>query len=408
MRVLVVHNAYQQAGGEDAVVRAETALLRAHGDVVASYARSNDELRRTAAPKAAIDALWSTGARADVDAICRSFQPDVIHVHNTFFVISPAIYWTAARRRIPVVQTLHNFRLICAQGTFLRDGAPCEDCLGKLPWRPVLRRCYRGSASESALMAGVLAGHALLGTWRDKVTRYVALSEFARERFIAAGLPAERIRVKPNFVEGGPRQLPRVRHGGLFVGRLTTDKGVGVLLEALRQCGPAEVRVAGTGPLQSLVAQQLGEAYMGFATADQVAVRMREAAFLVLPSIGHEQMPVTVLEAFAHGLPVIASRRGALAGMVRDGATGLLVEPESASDLAQKMRWALDHPDRMEDMGRAARAEYERLYTAPTNYDILRDIYEDAISAVQGGTPVAQGSVDPRFVDRCVGVGRGD
>jgi glycosyltransferase involved in cell wall biosynthesis len=408
MRVLVVHNAYQQAGGEDAVVRAETALLRARGDIVQSYARSNDELLAGSGLKAGMAALWSKGAAADVDAICRSFRPDVIHVHNTFFVISPAIYWSAARFKVPVVQTLHNFRLMCAQGTFLRNGAICEDCVGKLPWRPVLRRCYRASASQSALMAGVLGGHSLIGTWRNKVTRYIALSAFARERFIAAGLPEERIRIKPNFVEGGPRPRHEGRRGGLFVGRLTTDKGVEVLLDALRVCGPAEMLVLGAGPLQSLVAGQLGAAYGGFASGEQVGAHMRDAAFLVVPSVGHEQMPVTVLEAFANGLPVIASRRGALADMVRDGVTGLLTDPDSASDLAQKIRWASDHPERMEEMGRAARAEYERLYTAPTNYKILREIYEDAISAAQGGNPVAQRGADTRFLDRCIGMGRGD
>lgn len=408
MRVLVVHNAYQQAGGEDAVVRAETALLRAHGQDLRCYTRSNEELRRTATPKAGLDALWSRSAAAEIDALCRGFRPDLIHVHNTFFVISPTVYWSAARHGIPVVQTLHNFRLACAQGTFLRQGAPCEDCLGKLPWRPVLRRCYRDSAAQSALMAGVLASHALLGTWRSKITRYIALSAFARERFIEAGLPPERIRIKPNFVDDPAPATQGPRRGGLFVGRLSQEKGVATLLEALRLAAPAELRVLGAGPLQALVAGRLGAAYGGFAAPADVAAHMRAAAFLVIPSVGHEQMPMTVLEAFANGLPVLASRRGALADIVRDGVTGLLTDPDSPSDLAQKIRWALNHPDRMEDMGRAARADYERRYTAPINYKILMDIYEDAISAAQGGKPAAQRGNDPRYLDRCLGVGRGD
>lgn len=408
MKVLVVHNAYQQAGGEDAVVRAETALLRAHGQEVRCYTRSNEELRGAAGPRAGLDALWSRSAAAEVEAICDGFLPDLVHVHNTFFVISPAIYWSAARRGIPVVQTLHNFRLACAQGTFLRQGAPCEDCLGKLPWRPVLRRCYRDSAAQSALMAGVLAGHALLGTWRSKITRYIALSAFSRQRFIAAGLPPERIRIKPNFVDEAAPAPSGARRGGLFVGRLSQEKGVENLLEALRLGGIDGIRVLGAGPLQALVAERLGAAFTGFAAPGEVAAQMRAAAFLVVPSVGHEQMPMTVLEAFANGLPVIASRRGALADMVRDGVTGLLTDPDSATDLAEKIRWALTHPDRMEDMGRAARADYERHYTAPINYKILMDIYEDAISAAQGGKPLAQRGSDPRYLDRCLGVGRGD
>ncbi len=404
MKILVVHNAYRQKGGEDAVVRAEAALLRDHGHMVRSYGRGNDELRGRAPAGAAFAALWSRGAAADIDAICRAFAPDVIHVHNTFFVISPAVYWIAARRRIPVVQTLHNFRLLCPQGTFLRGGMPCEDCLGKVPWRAVSRACYRGSAAQSALLAGVLAVHAGLGTYRDKVTRYIAMSTFARDRFVAGGLPPERIRIKPNFVDGVTPPGDQPRRGGLYVGRLSREKGIETLLDALDLCPLAEMDVVGTGPLGDLAARRLG-ACAGFAAAPEVARRMRAAAFLVVPSIGHEQMPMTVLEAFAHGLPVIASRRGALADIVRPGVTGLLAEPGNPGDLADKMRWALAHPARMAQMGHAARIEYERNYTAPINHDILMDIYEDAIAAVRDGDPVAHGTDDPRHVDRRAGLG---
>jgi glycosyltransferase involved in cell wall biosynthesis len=311
--------------------------------------------------------------------VCAHFQPDVVHIHNTFLVVSPSVVWAAARRKAAVVQTLHNFRLLCPQGTFLRERAVCDACAGRPPWRAVMHRCYRNSAAQSAVLAGILMGHRVLGTYQKKVNRFIALSRFARERFIAGGLPGQKIRVKPNFVEWAQRPSWGSRHGGLFVGRLSEEKGIAVLLDAMRLPECAELKVAGDGPWAAAVAHRLNGQYMGYLDSEAVAAQMRQAAFLVLPSIGHEQMPMTVLQAFASGLPVIASRRGALTELVADGITGLLAVPGNAADLAAKIAWARTHPDRIEAMGRAARAEYEQHYTAPTNYTTLMDIYEDAI-----------------------------
>jgi glycosyltransferase involved in cell wall biosynthesis len=379
MRILVIHNAYRQPGGEDAVVRAELELLRQHGQAVQVYRRSNDELVHRSAARAAMSAVWSRQAARDIDRVCAGFQPDVVHVHNTFLVISPSVYWAAARRKAAVVQTLHNFRLLCPQGTFLRARAVCDACAGRPPWRAVVHQCYRNSAAQSAVLAGILMGHAALGTYEKKVSRFIALSGFARDRFIAGGLPAQKIRVKPNFVERARRPCWGSRRGGLFVGRLSEEKGITVLLEAMRILERAEVQVVGDGPWAPAVAESLGGQYMGYLDSNAVAERMQQAAFLVLPSIGHEQMPMTVLQAFASGMPVIASRLGALTELVEDGITGLLAEPGNATDLAAKIAWAHAHPDRIEAMGRAARAEYENHYTASINYTTLMDIYEDAI-----------------------------
>ncbi|MFC5549600.1 glycosyltransferase family 4 protein [Massilia aerilata] len=391
MKVLLVHNRYQQAGGEDAVVRAEAALLRSHGHEVRLYGRSNDELVRMPVLKAGMDAVWSRSAAGEIDGLCAFYRPDVVHVHNTFLMISPAVYWIAARRKIPVVQTLHNFRLLCPQGTFLRNGAVCQDCLKRLPWRAIPRKCYRGSVPQSTLLAGLLSAHAWLGTYRHKVTRYIALSGYSRACFIDGGLPAEKMRIKPNFVDCSGTPEWGSRSGGLYVGRLSPEKGVETLLEALRILGRNPLTVVGGGPCADAVALALGERYLGIQDSGTVAARMRAAAYLVLPSIGHEQMPMTVLEAFANGLPVIASRRGALADIIQHGVTGLLARPGDAADLAAAIEWAETHPDDMEEMGRAARTEWERKYTAPINYNILVDIYEDAIAAAHGRGSVTQG-----------------
>jgi glycosyltransferase involved in cell wall biosynthesis len=391
MNILFVHNAYQNFGGEDAVVDSEIDLLRSRGHAVELYKRHNDELHAMPAATAALSAVWSRRSAHEVNAACDSLQPDVIHVHNTFPLISPSVYWTAARKRIPVVQTLHNFRLLCPQGTFLRNGAVCEDCLGKSPWRAVVRKCYRQSAPQSAVLAGMLSAHRIAGTYRHQVTRYIALSAFSRERFIAGGLPAQRLRIKPNFVASSVPPRWDARHGGLYVGRLSDEKGIGTLLAALRHGGRTPIEVIGAGPWEAEVATALGDGYLGFRSRDDIMQKMRSAAFLVVPSMCLEQLPTTILEAFASGLPVIASRLGALANIVEEGVTGLLFNAGDAADLAAKIAWAGAHGDEMKMMGRAARAEYEAKYTPSINYQMLVDIYEDAIATVHGEHNVAQG-----------------
>ncbi|HVL58036.1 MAG TPA: glycosyltransferase family 4 protein [Burkholderiaceae bacterium] len=384
-RVLVVHNAYQQRGGEDSVVEAEVALLRARGHDVDLHSRHNDEIASIGRIALAADTLWSrASARALADHIAR-FAPDVVHVHNTFPLISPSAYWAAHRARVPVVQTLHNFRLFCPQAMLLRDGRVCEDCVGRLPWPAVRHGCYRGSPAQTAVIAGMQVLHRSIGTWQRRIHRYIALNEFCRSKFIEAGLPAERVAVKPNFVDfpAPPSESPR--DGLLFVGRLSPEKGVDTLAQAAarlrrQDAGAATVRVAGSGPESHRLESQPGVALLGSLGGDAVREQMLRARALVMPSIWYENFPRTLVEAFACGLPVIASRIGALAELVDDGRTGLLFEPGNADDLADKMRWVLAHPQRVRRMGDAARAEYEARYTPSRNYEQLIRIYDAAIA----------------------------
>ncbi len=389
MKILVAHNAYQHRGGEDVVVEAEIALLRQFGHEVEVYALHNDALNGMSRPAAAVAAVWSQQSAAQVDVLCNRFKPDVIHVHNTFPLISPSLYWTAAKRDLPVVQTLHNFRLLCPQAIFLRDGKICEDCIGRLPWRAVTRKCYRGSAMQSAVITTMLAAHRAIGTYRERVTRYIALNRFARDKYIEGGLPAERFRIKPNFVQAGPSPAWDARSGGLYVGRLSHEKGVDVLASAMRAARDVSVEVIGGGPLEAPVRDAFGERYLGVRALDDIMARMSKARFLVVPSICYENSPRTIVEAFACGLPVIASRLGALADMVHDGVTGLLFNPADATDLAEKMEWATTHPEQMARMGHAARSEYDAQYTPERNYEMLMDIYEDAISTRDRGRRAA-------------------
>lgn len=385
-RVLVVHNAYQHRGGEDTVVEAEIALLRAHGHEVETYFRSNDEVGGMSALALAKNTLWADRTSRDLAQWIIRFRPDVIHAHNTFPLISPSLYWAAARAGIPVVQTLHNFRLMCLNALFLREGGVCEDCMGHLPWRGVARACYRGSRTASGALAGMLALHRGLGAYRNKVTRYIALNEFCRNKFIEGGLPAGRVVVKPNFVdfEVPPSAL---RAGLLYVGRLSVEKGVTTLAGAMARLPEAQLRVAGDGPEAGLLEGLVGVTRLGTLPGEAVRSEMNRASALVVPSIWYENFPRTIVEAFASGLPVIASRIGALADIVTDGETGLLFEPGNPRDLADKLAWAQAHPERMAQMGQRARAHYEAEFSAGVNYRRLMEIYDEAAAAKRAEAP---------------------
>jgi glycosyltransferase involved in cell wall biosynthesis len=379
-RVLVVHNAYQQAGGEDRVVADEVALLARKGHEVLQMRRDNHEIALTGRLRLAADTLWSRRTHREALELLRRCRPDVVHVHNTLPLVSPSLYWACAEAGVPVVQTLHNFRLACPQAMFLREDGVCERCLGQAPWPAVLHGCYRGSRAQTAVVAGMLALHRGLGTWRDKVARYIALNEFCRAKFVQAGLPADRVVVKPNFADVEADAAPGPRRGFLFVGRLSPEKGVATLAQAWDASAGLALRVAGTGPAGADIASRAGVTMLGALPPDAVLREMRGARALVLPSIWYENFPRTLVEAFGAGLPVIASRLGAMAELVEHGVTGLLFTPGDARDLAGQLRWAEANPRRLAEMGDNARRRFEQAYTADINHDRLVGIYREAIA----------------------------
>lgn len=384
MRILIAHNAYQHRGGEDAVVAAEEALLRSYGNETLLYQRHNDELQTMPRAKAAISAVWSFQSSRELDKLCRDFQPDIIHAHNTFPLISPSIYWVAQKHQIPVVQTLHNFRLLCPQAMLLRESTICEDCVGRVPWRAITRKCYRDSTLQSVVLTGMLAAHRAIGTFEHKVAVYIATNKFCRDKFIEGGLPAERIRIKPHFVENlAPESEWETRDGGLFIGRLSPEKGLDVLMDATQLMSAPTVQVVGTGPMEEQVKNVFGDRYLGYRERPQVIQLLSRAQFLVAPSTCYETFGLVGIEAFSCGTPVIASRRGSFGELVKDGVTGLLFTPGDAQDLAAKIEWARAHPDAMRAMGKAARAEYLARYTSHRNYQMLMEIYQDVITGSQ-------------------------
>lgn len=384
-RVLVAHNSYRLPGGEDGVVAAEVRLLREHGHDVETLFRDNRELGSSgllAGARAARDCVWSADSAQAMRAAIRSFRPDVVHVHNTLAMLSPSIYWAAAECGVPVVQTLHNYRLACPQGMLLREGRVCRDCVGKIPLPGVVHRCYRESRSQTLAVAAMLTVHRSMGTWAHKISRYIALSEFCREQYVAAGLPGHKIRVKPNFSVAPAADRPNEagqERDLLYVGRMSPEKGISVLARALRSDGSLTCTVVGDGPERASFERDSGTRASGWVSADEVSQYMHRALALVVPSIWFEPFALTTIEAFAHGLPIIGSRIGSLPEIITDGRTGMLFEAGNAADLAQKMRWAQENPEEMRRMGDAARRTHEERYSAGVNYRLLTSVYDDAI-----------------------------
>jgi glycosyltransferase involved in cell wall biosynthesis len=388
MKLLLIHNTYQHPGGEDTVFAREAALLREHGHTVITYTRSNAEVRDFSPVAKALLPLrmiWARDAMRDLRALIAAEKPDVAHFHNTHFMISPAAYLVCREAGVPVVQTLDNPRLLCPAATLTRNGRACQDCLGRTPpWPGILHACYRDSRLQTVAVAAMLTVHRWRGTWTQDVDRYVVTTEFYRRKFIEGGLPVHKLTIKPHFV--APDPLPRESRAdnyALYMGRLEPVKGVRVLLAAWPQVGAISLKVRGEGPLlaevQALAARNDAIQVVGRLSPEALVQLIKGARFLIWPSLGYyETFGLVAIEAFACGVPVIASRTGVMAEIVTDGVTGLHFTAGDAADLAAKVRWAWEHPAEMAEMGRAARREYEQKYTAEINYAQLLRIYEMA------------------------------
>ena len=391
MKILLVHNEYQQRGGEDVVFEQEKRILERTGHDVITYCRSNHEIEELSVVGRAgllVRTVWASDTHRDFSALLARENPDVVHVHNTFVMISPSVYSACRERGIPIVQTLHNFRLLCPGAQLLRDGKICEECIDHSLWRSVWHACYRDSRPATASVALMLAWHRRSGTWNELVDRYIALTEFARNKFIAAGFAPGKIVVKPNFVDPDPGEKESAGEYALYVGRLSREKGLRTLLDAWKRLPKScPLHIAGDGPQRQELedeAQRCGLSsirFRGRLSHSETIAAMKGARFLILPSEWYEGFPMTLAESFACGTPVICSKLGAMEEIVEDDRTGLHFLPGDSEDLAQKVEWAFSHSSEMAAMGRAARREYESRYTAERAYSQLMEIYEQTVAA---------------------------
>jgi len=385
MKILIVHNFYQQPGGEDDCFRDEASLLEDRGHTVIRYTQHNDAFASMNPLRAAQVTFWNRRVRSELRALIRRERPDVAHFHNTFPLISPAAYYAARAEGLPVVQTLHNYRLLCPSAVFFREGQVCELCARRqLKWPGVRYACYRQSRLATAVVALMLWLHHYAGTWQRAVDRYIVLTEFARQKFVANGLPAGKIAIKPNFVHPAPAAGDGSGGYALFIGRLSPEKGIETMLEAWQAHSPGlPLKLIGDGPLRERVQQATAQhpaiTWLGRQPKEQVYSWLQHATCLVFPSLCYEGMPRVIIEAFATGTPVIASNLGAAAEMIQDGETGLHFRAGDAHDLAVKAAQVFEQPGDRRQMGKAARAEFEANYTAERNYEQLMAIYEPLV-----------------------------
>jgi glycosyltransferase involved in cell wall biosynthesis len=387
MKVLLCHNFYRSnaPSGEDAIFRAERELLERNGIEIVLFERFNDEIDDSSFAKRvriARDAAWSDETYRALRQLLVRTRPDVAHFHNTFPVISPSAYAACQDEGVPVVQTLHNYRLICPGALLVREGMPCEKCVGG-DLLPALRhRCYRHSFPATAAVVWMLATNRRRETYRRLVNRYIALTHFAARKLMEGGLPERRIRIKPNFLADAPAP----GSGGayvLFVGRISQEKGVDTLVRAWRGMRGVPLKIVGDGPLRARIEAQSRTdgsqiEFLGYRKREEVLALVREAALQIVPSECYEGFPMVVIEAFACGTPVVASRIGSLEEIVEEGVTGTKFAPGNASELARRVSDLLTEPALLQSMRKNARQTFESRYTSERNFALLQQIYSEA------------------------------
>jgi glycosyltransferase involved in cell wall biosynthesis len=389
VNIVIVHNRYKLPGGEDRVFEEEVRLLRSHGHQVATYEADNASIGGASMVRLALTSIWNHRTYRGLREIMRRHRADVLHIHNFLPLVSPSAHFAAEPEGAAVVQTLHNYRLACPNAQFFRQGRPCQECVGRtFPWPGVVHACYRGSRMATAAVAMVVTSHKLIGTWHQRVDRYIALTRFARDAMVRAGLPAEKVIVKPNSL--GPEwdeydEHAGHREGGLFVGRLAHEKGIEVLLDVWKDID-YPLTVIGDGPLRDALTAKALRKTRCVGQRDRLEIRdaMRQASFLVVPSLWYEAFPMVVLEAFSQGLPVIAPRHGAMSEIVEDRMTGLHYDPEDTTALTEAIRFAAAHPEELRRMGTIARRRYQSEYSSAANHLRLLSVYTQAIQGRKG------------------------
>jgi glycosyltransferase involved in cell wall biosynthesis len=392
MRVLVVHNRYRTSApsGEDAAVLNERRMLESRGVEVFSFDRCNDDIddfslmARTAT---AANTIWSQRSRRELRGVLRSARPDVVHVHNTFSVLSPSIYGVCKAEGVPVVQTLHNFRFFCPSALLFRDGRPCESCLERSLLQSVRHRCYRGSVSATATLATMLTLHRLIGTYSRDIDRYIILTQFGRSKAVKGGIPGEKLLVKPNFLPNPPP--PGLGGGGYvtYIGRLLEGKGAETMVRAWRQLPSVKLKIIGDGALRPELEtmarrEHLNIEFAGMQQKEEVLNVISNAAFLIIPSECYEGFPMVIAESFACGTPILASRIGSMEELIEDGVTGMKFTAGDPHALAESVRLMLDNEAGLRRMRINARAYFDKHLTEQKNYLQLMNIYSDVIAGV--------------------------
>jgi len=387
MKIIAAHNYYQQRGGEDQCFEDEVRVLRANGHEVLEYVIHNDSITAKNRLGVALNTLWNRTAYHSFQKVILDFQPDLVHVMNTFPLLSPAIFYGAKRLGIPTIHEIANYRLSCAGTYLLRDGKVCEKCVGMAFPLPAIRhRCYRGSLSGSTVVASTIALHHALRTWHRVVDLAMCPSEISKQKLIEMGLPSERIFVKPNALDFDPGIGKGPSGFAVFVGRLSPEKGLGTLIQAWNENQRLpKLKIIGDGPLAEFVRTAAASdpriEWLGKMPIPELLEVVGQANCLVMPSVWYESFGRTTVEAFAKGTPVVGSKIGGTAEIIDDGRTGWLFQPGDATDLTTKVAMAMNLSiEESQRFRQASRHEYLSKYTSQANYDRLIELYVKALS----------------------------
>lgn len=396
-KVICAHNFYKTGApsGENQVFNVEKELLTKNGNEVSEFSRASDEIHVQGILGTIYGAFatpWNPWMAKSIRQEIHKFRPDIVHVHNTFPLLSPAIFHAIGKSAARVL-TLHNYRLFCPAAIPMRDGQVCTKCLDqRSPVPAMIHGCYRGSRAATLPLALNVALHRVLGTWANQVDAFICLSEFQRELMIEAGLPAEKVHVKPNFYPGNPAVVawPERKPYVVFAGRLTAEKGVINLIRAWQAWGQGapELRLVGDGELRpelERMASGLPVRFLGQLSAENAQAEIANARLQILPSEWFEGFPMVVREAFAFGTPAAVSDIGPLPSIVEHGKSGIVFRPANPQSLLHEVRSAWEAPGLLERLGQGARAEFESKYTEEANYATLMEIYRKAIEVSRNG-----------------------
>ncbi len=388
MRILIIHNKYKQFGGEDVAVESESSILIKNKHEVEILYFDNFPIdSHVSKITSAFRAIYNFSSARKVAKMILQFKPDIVHIHNLFFIASPSVIYAAHKHKIPVILTLHNYRLICANALLLRNNQICELCTQKkFPLAGIRYKCYRNSAMESALVTSITGIHKLFKTWQNKIHTYITLNEFSRSKLLHSSLhiPAGRMITKPNFVpDPGEGNIVR-EHFFLFAGRIVKEKGVHVLATAFASMPENKIIIIGDGPEKDLLQQQFSSYpnifFEGQLEKEMVTAYMKRCKAFICPSIWYEGAPLTIIEAFATGTPVIASRLGSMAETITDGFNGLHFTAGDADDMCAKIRLLITETENNSMLYRNARQTYLEKYHPDIHYNAILKIYENAVT----------------------------
>jgi glycosyltransferase involved in cell wall biosynthesis len=391
MRVLLVHNHYRSSApsGEDAVFLNEQLMLEHHGHEVIPFEKYNDDIEEGTLIRRinlALTGAWSKKSHAEISRLIQKTRPDISHFHNTFPLVSPSGYAASHENGVPVVQTLHNYRLICPGALLQRESRPCEDCVGTNLVPALLHRCYRNSLPATSAQVWMLLRNRWTGSYRVLVDRYIALTRFSAGRLVKGGLPSDRVVVKPNFLPNPPSPGSGSGNYAVYVGRLSEEKGVRTLLSAWHTLGHIKLKILGDGPLRAELEHtartaDLNIEFLGFQERERILSVIGDAVILVVPSEWYEGFPMVILEGYACGTPVLASRIGSLDEVVVEGVTGSKFVSGNPSDLAEKLSRLYTTARGNLGLRNAVRQHFDTMFTMERNYQRLSGIYQDAILA---------------------------